>query len=1015
MKKILNKRVLSCILALFLIPAFLLTLFAGCADDEETADTYTVTVVNGTGGGEFEEGETATITATVPNGQTFVAWTEDGEVVSTENPYTFEVTGNVTLTATFSGEDTDETYTVTVENGTGGGEYEEGETATVTAATDQGTFSHWEIGGQQVSTDNPYTFTVTGDVTITAVFKNAYTVTVTNGTVTVGTAEGSASGTFDEGTEVTIAASKGSHNFVRWENAAGETLTYTQESFTYEVTANATFVAVLTKTVTVSGGTISGTESATSGEYEEGETVTVVADTAAQGTRFVGWRVGDSTEIVSTNEQYTYTVGDSDVTITAVYVNTYTVTVSGGTLSGGGTSGTFDEGTEVTVTANEPAAGQAFSNWTDGESNIVSTSDPYTFEVTKNITLTANYSTPVQGDALNLNKSTGGNPIGGFGIGNDTFDSSWTTESTAWQEGDADYSDVITYGGDPAVMVVEENGVETAYLYVGHDITTAAVTSTYTMPEWICYSSTDLVNWTCEGIIMDIEDIPWARGQATGRVEQSAWASQVIEYQGHYWFFFCSWSDTVGVTANQGGSMSIGVAVSDDPTGPFKCYNQPLVYSTWTSNQDDSFIATGQGTAGWNDIDPTGIVTDTDGDGQDEFYIAWGNSNSFMAQVTVIDSSNNYYAVTEANGEFTKDTAITYALEIVDQSATTDPDSPVAFTRGANDNGAAPCYGGDTNYKGSQNESDWDIIKLDLWRANTANNTFTEAPYLYEREVNGKTRYYMIYAAGWREALAYSVTDTLWQVTWEYGNRLMDPTATSNTNHPAVFDFGGKTYMIYHNGSLPYGCGYRRVPCIAELEFSDNGYINFVCEYSTGLDGVASKITQDDTPIGHLYTVNSHDDAYYPINLPTFWKAESSYENGEEDAMWEIEAAKYVPEGEDANYYVSIQAYNMAGLYLTYDLKTGKVVITQDDQREGTAESDALQARMSFKTVAGENGIGVMFQCAADSDYYLAIIDGELVVTNTATAAQCTFRVQTQIANRSERYAYNEGVTVAQN
>ena len=113
--------------------------------------------------------------------------------------------------------------------------------------------------------------------------------------------------------------------------------------------------------------------------------------------------------------------------------------------------------------------------------------------------------------------------------------------STAWQEGDSAYADVLTYGGDPAVMVTKDpdTGVETAYLYVGHDVTTAAVTSTYTMPEWICYSSTDLIHWKTEGIIMDIEDIPWARGQAAGNVEPSAWASQVIEYKGYYWFLFC--------------------------------------------------------------------------------------------------------------------------------------------------------------------------------------------------------------------------------------------------------------------------------------------------------------------------------------------------------------------------------------------------------------------------------------------------------------------------------------------
>ena len=700
--------------------------------------------------------------------------------------------------------------------------------------------------------------------------------------------------------------------------------------------------------------------------------------------------------------------------------DTYTVTVVNGTIDGtdGSTTDEYEAGASVTVTATVPN-GQTFVAWTeDGE--VVSTENPYTFEVTGNVTLTAVFETlVVAGDALNLNKSTGGNPIGGFGIGNDTFDSSWTTESTAWQEGDADYADVITYGGDPAVMVVEENGVETAYLYVGHDITTAAVTSTYTMPEWICYSSKDLVNWTCEGIIMDIEDIPWARGQATGKVEQSAWASQVIEYEGHYWFFFCSWSETAAgyVTAGENGNMCIGVAVSDDPTGPFRCYSEPLVYSSWTNVTDNG---TDLKDAGWNDIDPTAWVTS-----EGEFYVAWGNANSFMCQVEITKTTGSYYAV--QNGTPEKDTSISYALEIVDQSESTD-DNLVTIDRSTED----PAF---YQYGYSNIEQVADIMQIDLWTQNTTNNTFTEAPYLYARDTNedGKEdRYYMIYAAGWREALAYSYIDVdspdgIWEDVWTYGNRLMDVTATSNTNHPAVFDFKGHTYMIYHNGSLPYGCGYRRVACIAELEFSEDGYINFVNEYSTGLDGVTSKIYQGESTAAvyaaHYSPINPqsiYQDYLYPLTYNTFAGTEAEVQddvNGIDDLLWEIEIAKYVPSADASNAgnYVSIQAYNRAGLYLTYDLTTGKVVITQDNQREGTAESDALQARMSFKTVAGENGIGVMFQCAANPDYYLAIIDGELVVTNQATAAQCTFRVQTQIANRSETYAYNEGVTVAQN
>lgn len=348
---------------------------------------------------------------------------------------------------------------------------------------------------------------------------------------------------------------------------------------------------------------------------------------------------------------------NSNITLTAEFdaeeppVTQYTVTVVGGT--GGGQ---FEEGSSCTVVAAAAPSGQVFYGWM-ANGQTVSTSSSYTFTVSANITLTAIYDDE---NAIHLNKSVGGNPIGGFGVGDETFDPDWTTASSPWQEGDADYSDVITYGGDPAVMVVEENGVETAYLYVGHDITETKITSTYTMPEWICYSSTDLINWKTESIIMDIEDIPWARGQATGSVEKSAWASQVIEYQGHYWFFFCSWSETAAgyVTAGENGNMCIGVAVSDDPTGPFKCYSEPLVYSSWTNVTDNG---TDLKDAGWNDIDPTAWVTS-----EGEFYVAWGNSNSFMCQVEIVETTDSYYAV--QNGTLEKDTSISYALEIVDRA-----------------------------------------------------------------------------------------------------------------------------------------------------------------------------------------------------------------------------------------------------------------------------------------------------------------------------------------------------------
>ena len=63
----------------------------------------TVTAENGTveGAGEYEEGTTATLTATANEGYEFVNWTVGEEVVSTENPYTFTVNADIALVANF--------------------------------------------------------------------------------------------------------------------------------------------------------------------------------------------------------------------------------------------------------------------------------------------------------------------------------------------------------------------------------------------------------------------------------------------------------------------------------------------------------------------------------------------------------------------------------------------------------------------------------------------------------------------------------------------------------------------------------------------------------------------------------------------------------------------------------------------------------------------------------------------------------------------------------------------------
>ena len=150
-------------------------------------NTYTVTATtddaskgNVTGGGTYNHGETATLTAIPEEGYHFVQWS-DG---NTDNARTVTATRDSVFTAIFA----INTYTVTVAaddaskgSVTGGGTYNHGETATLTATPNAGyCFFGWSDG----STENPRGVTATQDSTITAIFdfkRRNHTATVCQG------------------------------------------------------------------------------------------------------------------------------------------------------------------------------------------------------------------------------------------------------------------------------------------------------------------------------------------------------------------------------------------------------------------------------------------------------------------------------------------------------------------------------------------------------------------------------------------------------------------------------------------------------------------------------------------------------------------------------------------------------------------------------------------------------------------------------------------------------------------
>ncbi|AGL19116.1 glycoside hydrolase family 43 protein [Actinoplanes sp. N902-109] len=143
------------------------------------------------------------------------------------------------------------------------------------------------------------------------------------------------------------------------------------------------------------------------------------------------------------------------------------------------------------------------------------------------------------------------------------------------------------YTADPAPLVY--NG--RVYLYTGHD----EDNSTYfTMKDWRVWSSADMVNWTDHGSPLSLSTFSWASA--------NAWAGQVVQRNNKFYWY-------VPVTARATGRMSIGVAVADSPTGPFR-------------------DALGRPLADTNEIDPTVFIDD---DGQ--AYLYWGNPNLWYVKL----------------------------------------------------------------------------------------------------------------------------------------------------------------------------------------------------------------------------------------------------------------------------------------------------------------------------------------------------------------------------------------------
>ena len=314
---------------------------------EFAVDTYTVTVAAGangtvTGGGSFEFGAPATITATASTGYHFAGWS-DG---NTEANRTFNVSGNLNVTAAFE----INTYTVkaSAKNGSveGAGTYNHGAEATLTATASTGYhFAQWSDGNSV----NPRKVTVTSDVDLKAEFDvNSYEITVAaaNGTVT-------GAGTYNYGSFATLSATAADgYHFTKWADgvlSSSRSVIVTEDKkFTAEFEVDAYNVSAYAQNGSVEGA----------GYYNHGASATLTAK-ADEGYHFIQWSDGVK------DKTRTETVLSSMSFEAEFEVNTFNITAAeaaNGVVSG---AGTYNYGSVATLTAvaNE---GYHFTQWSDG-------------------------------------------------------------------------------------------------------------------------------------------------------------------------------------------------------------------------------------------------------------------------------------------------------------------------------------------------------------------------------------------------------------------------------------------------------------------------------------------------------------------------------------------------------------------------------------------------------------------------------------------------------------------------
>lgn len=254
------------------------------------------------------------------------------------------------------------------------------------------------------------------------------------------------------------------------------------------------------------------------------------------------------------------------------------------------------------------------------------------------------------------------------------------------------------------------------------------------------------------GIALHIDDVPWAATQM--------WAPDAAEKDGKYYLYFPA--------KRADGIFQIGVAVGDEPEGPF--------------------VAEPEAIKGSYSIDPC-VLRDDDGEHYMAFGGLWGGQlqryrdNAFDAKHAEPRDDEpalgpRIAKLSEDMKQFAEDVR---EIVILDGDASGKPGVPL--------------------------------------RAGDHARRYFEGPWLHKY----RGKYYLSYSTGDTHLLCYATADDIYG-PYTYQGVILTPVIGWTTHH-SIVEFGGKWWLYYHDSSLSGGITHLRNIKVAELEYDAAGRI----------------------------------------------------------------------------------------------------------------------------------------------------------------------------------------------